>query len=417
MLFDSTQAKRRQGPRGAYDMPLLVALVGLASMGLVMVTSSSIAVAASTHMGEFYFLKKHLLFLGMGTVLAVAAMRTELKLLEKNAFLLMLLAFSLLLAVFLPFFGLRINGARRWLNLIVTNFQPVEAVKLILVIYISSYLVRHRESVETRFLGLFKPLMVAGLFVLLLLAQPDFGSATLMIAVAIAMVWLGGARPIFLFGMGLPLMPLLGIAATSESYRMKRLTSFMDPWKDPFNDGFQLTQSLMAIGRGEWTGVGLGQSVLKLSYLPEAHTDFIFAVISEELGLAGVLTVMVLFTVVVWRGLAMGVKGIDVGQRFAGYVSFGISLMIGLQTMVSIGVNLGALPTKGLTLPLISYGGSSIVLTCAMAGVLLRATYEINRAIDARQMATRMPPAVAVPDANAAAVAAATAPARQAVNA
>ena len=401
MLFDATQAKRRQGPRGSFDLPLLVALVGLACVGLVMITSSSIAVADSQHLGAFYFLKKHLMFLGLGLVLTGVAMRTELKVLEKNAFLLMLLAFILLLAVFLPFIGIRLNGARRWLNLIVTTFQPVEAVKLILVVYIASYLVRHRESVETRFLGLLKPIMVAGIMVLLLLAQPDFGSATLVIAVTIAMVWLGGARPIFLFGMGLPLMPLLAIAATSESYRMKRLTSFMDPWKDPFNDGFQLTQSLMAIGRGEWTGVGLGSSVLKLSYLPEAHTDFIFAVISEELGLAGILGVMSLFALAVGRGLYLGLKGVELGQRFAGYVAFGISLMIGLQTMVSIGVNLGALPTKGLTLPLISYGGSSMVLTCAMAGVLLRATYEINRAVDARQMATRMP-ALAVADAAAA---------------
>ncbi|NKJ21356.1 putative lipid II flippase FtsW [Dyella sp. SG609] len=401
MLFDATQAKRRQGPQGSFDLPLLIALVGLACVGLVMITSSSIAVADSQHLGAFYFLKKHLMFLGLGMVLAGAAMRTELKVLEKHSFLLLLLAFILLLAVFLPFLGMRLNGARRWLNLIVTSFQPVEAVKLILVVYIASYLVRHRESVETRFLGLLKPIMVAGLMVVLLLLQPDFGSAMLVISVTIAMVWLGGARPIFLFGMGLPLMPLLAIAATSESYRMKRLTSFMDPWKDPFNDGFQLTQSLMAIGRGEWTGVGLGSSVLKLSYLPEAHTDFIFAVISEELGLAGILGVMSLFALAVGRGLYLGLKGVELGQRFAGYVAFGISLMIGLQTMVSIGVNLGALPTKGLTLPLISYGGSSMVLTCAMAGVLLRATYEINRAIDARQMATRVP-ALAVADASAA---------------
>jgi len=401
MLFDATQAKRRQGPQGSFDLPLLIALVGLACIGLVMITSSSIAVADSQHLGAFYFLKKHLMFLGLGMVLAGLAMRTELKVLEKHSFLLLLLAFILLLAVFLPFLGMRLNGARRWLNLIVTSFQPVEAVKLILVVYIASYLVRHRESVETRFLGLLKPIMVAGLMVVLLLLQPDFGSAMLVISVTIAMVWLGGARPIFLFGMGLPLMPLLAIAATSESYRMKRLTSFMDPWKDPFNDGFQLTQSLMAIGRGEWTGVGLGSSVLKLSYLPEAHTDFIFAVISEELGLAGILSVMSLFALAVGRGLYLGLKGVELGQRFAGYVAFGISLMIGLQTMVSIGVNLGALPTKGLTLPLISYGGSSMVLTCAMAGVLLRATYEINRAIDARQMATRVP-ALAVADANAA---------------
>ena len=397
--FDSTQAKRRQGPRGSFDLWLLVGLLGLVSVGVVMVTSSSIAVADSQHMGAFYFLRKHLIFLGLGALAAAMAMRTELKLFEKYAFHLMLLAFVLLLAVFVPHLGMRLNGARRWLNLLVTTFQPVEAVKLILVVYIASYLVRHRESVETRFLGLFKPVMVAGVIVLLLLAQPDFGSATLVIAVTIAMVWLGGARPIFLFLMGLPLMPLLYIAATGESYRMKRLTTFMDPWKDPFNDGFQLTQSLMAIGRGEWTGVGLGSSVLKLSYLPEAHTDFIFAVIGEELGLAGVILVVGLFALVVGRGLYLGLKGIEVGQRFAGYVTFGISLMLAMQAIVSVGVNLGALPTKGLTLPLISYGGSSMVLTCAMAGVLLRATFEINRALDAREVTRRMP-AVAVADAN-----------------
>jgi len=397
--FDTTQAKRRQGPRGKFDLPLLVALVGLACVGVVMVTSSSIAVADSSHFGQFYYLKKHLLFLSIGALAAGIAMRTELKELEKHAFFLMLVAFIMLLAVFVPHLGMKINGARRWLNLIITSFQPVEAVKLILVVYLASYLVRHRESIETRFLGLLKPLAVSGVLVLLLLAQPDFGSATLIIAVTIAMVWLGGARPIFLFLMGLPLMPLLAIAATSESYRMKRLTSFMNPWAHPFDDGFQLTQSLMAIGRGEWTGVGLGSSVLKLSYLPEAHTDFIFAVIGEELGLAGIIAVMGLFAMVVWRGLYVGLKGVEIGQRFAGYIAFGISLMLGLQTMVSIGVNLGALPTKGLTLPLISYGGSSIALTCAMAGVLLRATFEIYRALDARQMATRTP-AAAVPDAN-----------------
>lgn len=398
--FGTNQAKRRTGPRGSFDLLLLVALIGLACIGVVMVTSSSIAVADSQHLGEFYFLRKHLIFLSLGLVAAGLAMRVELKLLEKFAFPLLALAFILLLAVFVPHLGMRINGARRWLNLLVTTFQPVEAVKLVLVIYIASYLVRHRESVETRFVGLFKPVLVAGLIVLLLLAQPDFGSATLVIAVTIAMVWLGGARPLFLFLMGLPLMPLLYIAATGESYRMKRLTSFMDPWKDPFNDGFQLTQSLMAIGRGEWTGVGLGSSVLKLSYLPEAHTDFIFAVIGEELGLAGVILVIGLFAVVVGRGLYLGLKGVEVGQRFAGYVAFGISLMLAMQAIVSVGVNLGALPTKGLTLPLISYGGSSMVLTCAMAGVLLRATFEINRALDARKTTARLPAAVAIPDAH-----------------
>jgi cell division protein FtsW len=403
MFFDTTQAKRRQGPRGRFDLALVIALVGLASIGVVMVASSSIAVADSQHIGAFYYLKRHLVFLALGLLLAALAMRTELKLLEKYSLALLLLGGLALVAVFVPGLGMRINGARRWINLLVTSFQPVEAVKLILVVYVASFLVRHRESVETRFWGLLRPIIVAGAIVLMLLLQPDFGSATLVIAVTIGMVWLGGARPLYLFLMGLPLMPALVIAATSESYRMKRLTSFMDPWKDPFNDGFQLTQSLMAIGRGEWTGVGLGSSVLKLSYLPEAHTDFILAVIGEELGLAGILLVIGLFVLAVGRGLYLGLKGVEVGQRFAGYVAFGLSMMLGLQAMVSIGVNLGALPTKGLTLPLISSGGSSVLMTCAMAGVLLRATFEINRALDARQMATRVP-ALAVADARAGSV-------------
>ena len=345
MLFDTNQAKRRQGPRGSFDMLLVIALVGLACVGVVMVTSSSIAVADSQHIGPFYFLKKHLLYLSLGVLLGGFAMRTELKLLEKHAYLLLGGAVLLLLMVFVPGFGMRINGARRWLNFFITTFQPVEAVKLILVVYTASYLVRHRESVETSFWGLFKPIMVAGMFVVLLLLQPDFGSATLMIAVTIGMIWMGGAKPVFLGGMGLPVVALLWFVAKFEPYRMRRLTSFVDPWADPFNDGFQLTQSLMAIGRGEWMGVGLGSSVLKLSYLPEAHTDFIFAVISEEFGLAGILFVMTLFGVAVGRGLYLGVKGMEIGQRFAGFVACGISLMIGLQAMVSIGVNLGALPT------------------------------------------------------------------------
>jgi cell division protein FtsW len=329
-------------------------------------------------------------------------MRTELKTLEKHSFLLLLVGIIMLLMVFLPVFGMRINGARRWVNLLVTSFQPVEAVKLILVAYLSSYLVRHREGVEYELFGVVKPVGVAGLIVLLLLAQPDFGSAALVVATTVGMVWLAGARMRNLLLLATPLVPALIYAATAEDYRIKRLTSFLDPWKDPYNDGFQLTQALIAVGRGEWTGVGLGSSVQKLFYLPEAHTDFILAVLAEELGLAGIMVVIFLYVVVVGRGLYLGLKGVELGHRFSGYVAYGISLMIGFQAMVSIGVNLGVLPTKGLTLPLISSGGSSVLMTCAMVGVLLRATFEINRAEDARQTAVRIP-ANAVPDSAAAA--------------
>ncbi|HET7358714.1 MAG TPA: putative lipid II flippase FtsW [Rhodanobacteraceae bacterium] len=400
LLFpSSTQARRRQGPRGRYDVPLLLAAIALASFGVVMVASSSIAVAAGQHLGPFYYLQRHLVFLGMGIALAVFAARLELRFVEKHHLLWMLVGIVLLLAVFLPFFGMRINGARRWINLVVTSFQPVEAVKLIVIVYLASYLVRHRDGVERKLFGVIKPVGVALFIAALLLAQPDFGSAALVIAVTVGMIWLGGARMRNLLLLGAPLVPIAAWIALSQDYRIKRLTSFLDPWKDPFNDGFQLTQALIAIGRGEWTGVGLGASVQKLFYLPEAHTDFILAVIGEELGLLGILAVLVLFGILVGRGLLIGLKGVELGQRFAGYVAFGISLMIGLQALVSIGVNLGVLPTKGLTLPLISSGGSSVLMTCAMIGVLLRATYEINRAEDARRMAVRANGAVAEVDA------------------
>lgn len=390
-----TQAIRRQGPQGRWDAWLLFAAIALASVGVVMVASSSIAVADGEHIGAFYYLKKHLMFLGFGAALAAAAARTELKFIEKHAFLLMLLAFIALLLVFLPGIGMRINGARRWINLLVLGFQPVEAVKLVVVVYLASYLVRHRDGVEHQLFGVVKPIGVAGLVVLLLLAQPDFGSAALIVSVSVGMIWLGGARMRNLLALGAPLVPALAWAALTEDYRIKRLTSFLDPWKDPFNDGFQLTQALIAIGRGEWFGVGLGGSVQKLFYLPEAHTDFILAVIAEELGLAGIVLVLGLFALLVGRGLWLGLKGVELGQRFAGYVAFGLSLTLGLQALVSVGVNLGVLPTKGLTLPLISSGGSSVLMTCAMVGVLLRAGYEITRAEDTRRMAVRAPAAQA----------------------
>lgn len=386
-----TQANRRAGPRGEYDRWLLLAGIALACLGIVMVASSSIAVADAQHVGAFYFLRKHLVFLGGGLVLAWLAARTELRWLEQYAMPLLLLSGVLLLLVFLPGVGIRVNGARRWINLGVIGFQPVEAVKLILIVYLASYLVRHRDSVEQKLLGLAKPLGIAFVAAVLLLAQPDFGSAALIVAVTVAMVWLGGVRVRFLAGFGLLLLPAAGFLAFSQDYRIKRLTSFLDPWKDPFDDGFQLTQALIAIGRGEWFGVGLGASVQKLFYLPEAHTDFILAVIAEELGLVGVLLVLGLYALLVGRGLWLGMRGVAIGQHFAGYVAFGIAICIGLQASVSIGVNLGVLPTKGLTLPLISSGGSSVLMTCAMIGVLLRASYEITRAGDARQMATRQP--------------------------
>jgi len=376
----SAQARRRHELPGQYDLGIMLAAGALASLGVIMVASSSIAIADGHHVGPFYYLTRHLVFLGLGVALAIAMTRIELEWLEQNAFVLLVLAIILLLLVFVPGLGLRINGASRWIRLGFAGFQSVEAVKLMFIVYLASYLVRHRDNVQRSMFGVIKPLGVALILVGLLLMQPDFGSAALIIAVTVGMVWLGGARMRNLFYLAIPAMPAIAWAAMTSDYRVKRLTSFLNPWAHPFDDGFQLTQALIAIGRGEWLGVGLGGSVQKLFYLPEAHTDFILAVIAEELGLAGILIVLLLFGALVGRALMLGLRAVERGQRFAGYCAFGIGLWLGLQTLVSIGVNLGVLPTKGLTLPLISSGGSSVLMTCAAIGLLLRISFEVSRA-------------------------------------
>jgi len=377
--MSDAQATRRSELPGRYDRGLLLAALGLAGLGLVMVASSSIPVADNQHIGPFYYVTRHLIFLALGLALAITAMRIELEKVEQHSGVVLLAGFALLLSVFVPGIGMRINGALRWIHLGVSGFQPVEAFKLLLILYLSSYLVRHRESVQRNFFGVIKPIGVAGIGVALLLVQPDFGSAALIGATTVGLIWLGGARLRNLVFLGLPIMPVMAYAAMFAEYRLKRLTSFRDPFLDPFGDGYQLAQALIAVGRGEWLGVGLGGSVQKLFYLPEAHTDFILAVIAEELGLAGIVLVLALFAALCGRGLMIGARAIQRGLYFQGYVAFGVSLCIALQALVSIGVNLGVLPTKGLTLPLISSGGSSVMMTCAMIGVLLRVSYELAR--------------------------------------
>jgi len=374
------QAFRLDEIEGRYDRFIFGAAVALAALGLVMVASSSIAIAEGLDVGPFYFLTRHVVFLAGGTVLALVLARIELKHLEKSSHLLLLLCFVLLLAVFVPGLGKSVNGARRWLNLGISNFQVVEAVKLMLIVWLASYLVRYREQVQQKWLGMLKPLGVAAGLVGILLVQPDFGSAVLICAIVGGMIWLGGVRIRNVVAPALLAMPMLGAAAMSESYRVRRLTSFLDPWADPFKDGFQLTQALIAIGRGEWFGVGLGGSIQKLYYLPEAHTDFIFSVIAEELGFVGILAVLALFALLVGRAFVLGLRAVELGRHFAGYCAFGVALWISLQALVSIGVNLGVLPTKGLTLPLISSGGSSVLMTCAAVGLLLRVSFELDRA-------------------------------------
>ncbi|MFC0153931.1 putative lipid II flippase FtsW [Xanthomonas dyei] len=372
----SRQATRLDAIGGRYDPWLLGAAATLASLGVVMVASSSIELSES----PFYYLTRHLLFLGVGIGLAFWAMRTELKTIEQHNQMLLLGCFVMLIVVFVPGLGSSVNGARRWINLGVSKFQVVEAVKVLYIIWLASYLVRFRDEVNATWQAMLKPVFVVGFLVALLLLQPDFGSSMLLLSVTACMLVLGGAPigriilPILL------LLPALVALVIFEPYRMRRVTSFMDPWVDQLGSGYQLSNALMAIGRGEWTGVGLGASVQKLNYLPEAHTDFIFSVIAEELGFIGVCGVVSLYALLVGRAFWVGMRCVEMKRHFSGYVAFGIGLWVAMQSFVSIGVNLGILPTKGLTLPLISSGGSSVLMTCVAMGLLLRVSYEMDRA-------------------------------------
>lgn len=374
------QATRLDAIPGHFDPWLLGVSIVLACFGVVMVASSSIAIGEGLGVGPFYFLSRHALFLAAGIGLAAWLMRTELKLVEQHSQWLLLACFVLLLLVFVPGIGRPVNGARRWLNLGVANFQAVEAVKLLYIVWLASYLKRFAEEVTATWSAMLKPLGVAALLAGLLILQPDFGSLSLILAITAGMLVLGGVNMPRMFGPVLVGLPVLAMIAIAEPYRVRRFTSFLDPWADPFNSGYQLTNALMAVGRGEWFGVGLGASVQKLAYLPEAHTDFILAVIAEELGFAGVCLVIGMYALLAGRAFWVGLRCVEMRRHFAGYCAFGIALWMSLQSFVSIGVNLGLLPTKGLTLPLISSGGSSVLMTCAALGLLLRVSYELDRA-------------------------------------
>lgn len=376
----SSQALKLDELGGRFDPWLILITLALAGIGIVMVASSSMPYAANNGNGAFHYLGRHLLFLSGGVMLAAVLMHTELKQVEKSGQLLLLMCVLLLLAVWVPGLGRSVNGARRWINLGVSNFQTVEAVKLMFIVWLAGYLVRHRNDIGQRWATLLKPLGVAGLLVAGLLVQPDFGSAALILSITLGMVWLGGASVRNLLIPGVSAIGLMAVIAIAEPYRVKRLTSFLNPWADQFDSGFQLVQAFIAIGRGEWSGVGLGGSILKLDYLPEAHTDFIFSVLAEEFGFIGVCVVVALFVALAWRAFAIGLRCVEMRRPFAGYCAFGVGLWISLQSVVSMGVNLGILPTKGLTLPLVSSGGSSVLMTCAAMGLLLRVSYELDRA-------------------------------------
>lgn len=360
--------------------PVLIALVlALVLLGLVMVTSASISVASRDSGDAFLFLRRQLVLSVVGFACAGAVFCVRTEILERVALPLLVLAAVLLAAVLLPGIGHEVNGSRRWIRLAGFNFQPSEPARVLVLIWVASYAVRREAELRGTLAGLVRPLGVLALFAVLLLAEPDFGAACVLIAVGFGVLFIAGARLRFVLLLTLSALGLAALAAISSSYRLRRLTGFLDPWADPFDTGFQLTQSLIAIGRGSWFGVGLGESVQKLFYLPEAHTDFLFAVLAEELGLAGVVLTTALFLALVWRALAIARLAAEAGQKFPAYLAAGFGLWLGAQALINMGVNMGVLPTKGLTLPLMSYGRSSLIVTLAWLGLVLRVHHEATQ--------------------------------------
>ncbi|KAA9129724.1 putative lipid II flippase FtsW [Marinihelvus fidelis] len=380
--YKTTRNAGQARGRGAPDMPvdpwLLVPVLLLAAIGVVMVGSASVAIGETLGAGPHHYMMRHVIYLLLGLGLASSFRIIPIAFLERICGPMFLLAMLALALVFVPGLGHSVNGSYRWVKLGFMQFQVVEAVKLMFIIWVAGYLVRKQGQVRVSFVDTLKPLVLAGVLTGILLLQPDMGSAAVITAVAGGMVWLAGAAWRYIAALGAMALPVFGFAAI-EPYRLRRIVSFMDPWADPYNSGFQLTQALIAVGRGEVFGVGLGASVQKLFYLPEAHTDFIFAVLAEEFGFMGVLLVLALFMLLITRIFIIGVMAHRAEKPFAGYLAFGIGLWLGLQAMVSMGVNLGVLPTKGLTLPLISSGGSSVLMTCLALGVVFRIRYELDR--------------------------------------
>jgi cell division protein FtsW len=346
---------------------LLAAVAGLAGLGVVMVFNVSYFYAQAHYGDPFLFFRKHLVSLALGAVALFLASRLRLDLLERWANVLLLLNLAALLVVLIPGIGAERGGARRWLVAGGFSLQPSELTKLAIVLFLARWLSREREAVR-RWSGLFTPLAVVGAAAGLVLLQPDFGSAVIFAALLLLMLFVGGARAVHLLGLGAAGAAALGLLATVAEYRVRRLLCFLDPWQDSQGCGFQLVQSLIALGSGGVAGVGLGQSRQKMFFLPEAHTDFILALVGEELGLCGVLLVLLLFALIAARGFRIAARHPD---SFARLLAFGLTLVVVLGAVVNVGVVLGLLPTKGLPLPFVSYGGSAMLGAMLSAGVLV----------------------------------------------
>jgi cell division protein FtsW len=384
---DASAAKSRT--LAAYDASLTWATLILLAVGVVMVYSSSIATAeASAHTGNraWYFLARHSLFVAAGIAAALVAFQIPVRAWQKLAPYLFIAGAVLLVLVLVPHVGKAVNGSRRWLPLGVVNIQPSEFMKLAVVLYAASYAVRRaaflhaeqplKHTILRGFLPLFGVMVITSG---LLLLEPDFGAFVVIVAIAFAILFLGGLDWRLFLGLALLLPFALAAILIAAPYRMQRLTAFLDPWSDPLGKGYQLSHSLIAFGRGEWFGVGLGSSVEKLLFLPEAHTDFLLAVIAEELGFVGVVVVIALFMWILFRAYGIGRQAARLARPFAALAAQGIGVWLGVQAFINIGVNMGVLPTKGLTLPLLSFGGSGVVANCVAIAILLRIDYENRR--------------------------------------
>jgi cell division protein FtsW len=350
------------------DLWLFTIVVALCSIGVVMVYSASAIIAADRFHDPFYFLKKQLFWAVLGFACLWAAMRVDYRRLGRLVVPLLVASFVLLVLVLVPPFGQEINGTRRWFRGGPFSFQPVELAKFSLVLYLASFLSQREELIGNFGRGLVPPLLVAGVMAGLTIAQPDLGNSLALIILTVGLCYLAGARVKHMLSIAAAALPVVGVLIAMKPYRWRRMLAFANPWDDPQGSGFQIIQSFLALGSGGWFGLGLGGSKQKLFYLPEPYTDFIFSIIGEELGLLGAVVVVGLFTMLVWRGLRIGLRAPD---PFGGYLALGLTIMLATQTLVNIGVVTGALPTKGLPLPFVSFGGSALLTTMFATGVLL----------------------------------------------
>ena len=361
---------------GGYDYYLVVLFLIMVSIGLVMVASASISNAEEVFNNPFYYFFNQGLSVFLGLIFLLLFLKIPTSYLQTSSRVLLFTSIALLVFTLIPGVGKEVNGSTRWIELGGKSFQAAEFVKFFIVTYFAGYLVNFRESVQSELKGFLKPILILSLISLLLLKQPDYGSCAVLSITILGMLFLAGV-PLWRFILWLPLFAITLFSLIIFSpYRMERLISFLDPWQDCNNIGYQLCQALIGFGRGDWAGVGLGSGIQKLFYLPENHTDFIFSVLAEELGLIGAISIILLYFFLVWRTFSIGRIAESAKNYFSAYLAYGIGLIIGIQAYINIGVNMGALPTKGLTLPFISYGANSMIVYCILFGVLMRIEYE-----------------------------------------